>query len=104
MIRENIKISDKESLGYYELRKHKLWFDKGCPKLLHQRKQTQLQWLQDPSEIIVDNLSNVRCEASRHYRNKKSDDLKAIINELAMNSKNKNIINSIWNKEELPDQ
>jgi hypothetical protein len=35
-IRENIKISAKESLGYYELRKHKLWFEKGCSKLLDQ--------------------------------------------------------------------
>jgi predicted transcriptional regulator len=26
-IRENIKISAKESLGYYELKKHKLWFE-----------------------------------------------------------------------------
>jgi hypothetical protein len=28
--RENIKISTKESLDYYELKKHKPWFDKGC--------------------------------------------------------------------------
>jgi hypothetical protein len=27
MIRENIKMSAKESLGYCELKKHKLWFD-----------------------------------------------------------------------------
>jgi hypothetical protein len=26
-IRENMKISAKESLGYYELKKHKPWFD-----------------------------------------------------------------------------
>jgi hypothetical protein len=26
-IRENIKISAKESLDYYELKKHKPWFD-----------------------------------------------------------------------------
>jgi hypothetical protein len=25
--RENIKISSKEGLGYYELKKHKPWFD-----------------------------------------------------------------------------
>jgi hypothetical protein len=31
-IRENIKISAKESLGYYELKKHKPWFDEGCQK------------------------------------------------------------------------
>jgi hypothetical protein len=28
-IRENIKISAKQSLGYYELKKNKLWFDEG---------------------------------------------------------------------------
>jgi hypothetical protein len=30
MIRENIKISAKESLCYYELRKYTPWFDEGC--------------------------------------------------------------------------
>jgi hypothetical protein len=30
MIRENIKISAKENLGYYELKKHKPWSDEGC--------------------------------------------------------------------------
>jgi hypothetical protein len=29
MIRENIKISAKESLGYFELKKHKPWFNEG---------------------------------------------------------------------------
>jgi hypothetical protein len=29
MVRENIKILAKESLGYYELRKYKPWVDKG---------------------------------------------------------------------------
>jgi hypothetical protein len=29
-IRENIKISTKESLGYYEPNRHKLWFYEGC--------------------------------------------------------------------------
>jgi hypothetical protein len=57
-IRENIKISAKESLGYCELKKHKPWFDKGCSKLLDQRKEAKLQWLQDPSEINRDNLNN----------------------------------------------
>jgi hypothetical protein len=56
MIRENIQISAKESLGYYELRKHRPWFDEGCSKLLDQRKQSNLQWLQDLSEINGDDL------------------------------------------------
>jgi hypothetical protein len=90
-IRENIKISGKESLGYYELKKHKPWFDKGCSKLLDQRKEAELQWLQDPSEINEDNLSNTRCEANRHFRNEKREYLKDKNNELATNSKNKNI-------------
>jgi hypothetical protein len=37
MIRENINISAKESLGYFELKKHKPWFDEGCLKLLDRR-------------------------------------------------------------------
>jgi hypothetical protein len=55
MIRENIKTCAKHSLGYLELKKHKPWFDEGCSKLLHQKKQDKLQWLQDPSEINRDN-------------------------------------------------
>jgi hypothetical protein len=66
--REYIQISAKESLGYFELKNHKPWFDKGCSKLLDQRKQAKLQWLQDPNELNGDNLNNVRCEASRYLR------------------------------------
>jgi hypothetical protein len=40
-IRQNIKISAKDSLGYYQLMKHNTWFD----------EQTELSWQQDPSEI-----------------------------------------------------
>jgi uncharacterized protein YaaR (DUF327 family) len=90
-IRENIKISARESLGYYELKKHKPWFHKGCSELSDQRIEAKLQWLQDQSETNGDNLKNVRREASRHFRNKKREYLNDIINELAMNSKNKNI-------------
>jgi hypothetical protein len=59
MIRESIKISVKDSLGYYELKQYKPWFDEGCSKLLDQRKQAKLQWLQrDPSETNGDKLNN----------------------------------------------
>jgi hypothetical protein len=91
MIGENIKISAKERLGYFELKKLKPWFDEGCSKLLDQRKQAKLQWLQDPSEINGDNLNNVRHDAKRYFRNKKRKYLKDKINKLAVNSKNKNI-------------
>jgi hypothetical protein len=91
MIRENIKISAKESLGYCELKKHKPWFDEACSKLVDQTKHAKFQWLQDPSEINGDYLKIVRCEASRYFRNKKREYLKDEINELATNSKIKNI-------------
>jgi hypothetical protein len=91
MIRENIKILAKESLGYYELKKHKPWFNKGCSELLEQRKQAKFQWLQDPSEINGYNLNNVRCKASKQFRNEKREYLKDKINKLATDSKNKNI-------------
>jgi hypothetical protein len=87
----DIKISAKESLHYYELKKHTPWIGEECSKLLDQRKKAKLQWLQHPSEVNGDNLNSVRHEASRHFRNKKRGYLKGRINKLAMNSKNKNI-------------
>jgi hypothetical protein len=65
-IRENIKISAKESLGYYELKKHKPWFDEGWSELSDQRKEAKSQWLHDPSEIKGGNLNNIRHETTRH--------------------------------------
>jgi hypothetical protein len=62
MVRENITISAKKSLDYFEFKKHKPWFDEGCSKLLGQKKEDKLQWLQDPNEINGDNPNNVRCE------------------------------------------
>jgi hypothetical protein len=62
MTRDNINMLAKENLGYCELKKHKPWFDEGCSKLVHQRKQAKLQWLQDPNEINVNNLKIVRRE------------------------------------------
>jgi hypothetical protein len=38
-IRDNIKILSRESLGYYELKTHRTWFDEGCSKLLDHRKK-----------------------------------------------------------------
>jgi hypothetical protein len=37
-IRENITISAKESLGYFELKKHNPQVDEGCSTLLERRK------------------------------------------------------------------
>jgi hypothetical protein len=60
-------------------------------KIGYRRKQTKLQWLQNPSEANEDNLNDVRREASRHFRNKNREYLTDKINELESNSKNKNI-------------
>ena len=49
-----------------------------------------MQWIQDPSQSNVDNLNNIRRDASRHFRNKKKD-LKVKIEELETNSKINNV-------------
>ena len=48
-----------------------------------------MQWVQQPSN--VDNLNNVRREASRYFRNKMKKYLKAKIDDRDTNSKTKNI-------------
>jgi hypothetical protein len=90
-MRENIKISAKENLGYHKLKHNKPWFDDECSKFIDQRKQAKLQWLQNPNQINRENLQNLRHETSRIFRNKKREYLKGIINELETNNKNKNI-------------
>jgi hypothetical protein len=50
-----------------------------------------LQWAQDPSKINGNNLNNIRHGTSRHFRNKKREYQKDKIDELATNSKIKNI-------------
>jgi hypothetical protein len=66
-----IKTSANHSLGLHKLKQHKPWFDKECLGFLDQRKQAKMQWIQDPSQSNVDNLNNVKPDASRHFRNKK---------------------------------
>jgi hypothetical protein len=69
-ISDNINTSTKETLGYYKLKKQTLWFDERFSKLLDQRKQAKLQWLENTSEINGENLNNKAREASIHFRNK----------------------------------
>ena len=45
-----------------------------------------MRWLQDPNHNNIDNLNNVRREASRNFKNKK-EYLKAKIDELETSSK-----------------
>jgi hypothetical protein len=91
IIREHIKTSAKENLGYQKLKHNKPWFDDECSKLIDQQKQAKLQWLQNPSQISGDNLQNLRLETSRTFRNKKREYLQEKISELEANNKNKNI-------------
>ena len=70
-IKQNIKTSAKGSLGLHEWKKHNTWFDKECVDFLDQRKQTKMQWIQDPSRSNVDNMKNVRRNVSRYFRNKR---------------------------------
>ena len=75
------------------MKQNKPWFDEKCLGFLDQRKQTTIQWVQNPSQSDVDNMNNVRRKASRHFRNKNKEYLKAKIEELEANSKIKNISN-----------
>ena len=87
MLRMNIKKPANWSLGLQELKQHKPWFDEECLGFLNERKQTIMQWVQDPSQSNVDNLNSVRREISRHFRNKKKEYLKAKIDEIETNRK-----------------
>jgi hypothetical protein len=89
-IRENIKTSAKDNLGYQKLKHNKPWFDDECSKLIDQWKKAKLQWLQNPNQMNGNNLQNLRCETSRTFRIKKREYLKGKINELETNNKNKN--------------
>jgi hypothetical protein len=50
-----------------------------------------MQWIQDPSRSSVDNLNNIRRDASRKKKKKKKAYLKVKIEELETNSKIKNV-------------
>ncbi|KAJ4441103.1 hypothetical protein ANN_10953 [Periplaneta americana] len=90
-IRDNIKIAAEQSIGYYETKEKKPWFDEDCSIVVDRRKQAILKFLQDPIEENRDNYFNERWEASHTLRNKKRDYLKEKLNGVETNSKNKNI-------------
>jgi hypothetical protein len=74
-IRENMKKSVTDSLGYNDLIQHKQWLDEKCSKLLHR--------LHNSRQTNADNLN------SRTFWNKKREHLKDKITELETKSKNK---------------
>ena len=63
-MKEDIKISAKETIDLYDGKQHKPWFDEEC-------SQAKMQWLQDPDESKEDNRNYVRREASRYFRKKR---------------------------------
>jgi hypothetical protein len=65
-----MKVSAKESLSQYGWKQPKPLFDEECLKFVDYRKQAKLQWLQDPSLVHTDNLTNFSY-TGRHCRNKK---------------------------------
>jgi hypothetical protein len=72
------------------LKKHTPWFNEGCSTILDQRKKPNFGGYRIQAKN-GDTLDNIRREAGRHFRNKKKEYLKDKIDELATNSKNKNI-------------
>ena len=50
-----------------------------------------MQWIQNQSQRNLDNLNNIRLDASRHFRNNKKECLKAKFEEIVTNHKIKNI-------------
>jgi hypothetical protein len=92
-IRDIIELSAKKSLDSYDLKKHMSRFDHRRSELLDQRKQAKLQWLHHPSEINGENLNNMIREANKYFTNKTRAYMKDKVNDLVMNSKNKNGIN-----------
>jgi hypothetical protein len=81
----------EEGVGLCERNSLNRGFVIECSRFLDQRKQAEMEWLQEPKQSSVNNLSSVRLEASRHFRNRKKQYLKAKIDELETNSKNRHI-------------
>jgi hypothetical protein len=73
--------------------------------LVDRRKQAKLKWSQDPSEVNENNLSKLRWEANRYFKNKKGEYFKNKINELISHRKNMNVrdlYRAMTVQEELP--
>jgi hypothetical protein len=61
-----------------------------------------MQWLHDPNKSNVDNLNNVRRDASRHFRNKSKEYPKARIDELETNTKIRRSSGTLAKEQGLP--
>ena len=75
-ITDNIKVAAGESIGYYQVKKKKPWFDDDGSNVVQRRKQAKFKFLQDPTQLNMDNYHTERCETSHTLRNKKRDYLR----------------------------
>jgi hypothetical protein len=55
------------------LKYNKPSFDDESSKLIDQRKQAKLQWLQNPSQISGDNLKNLDVKPIEHLETRKGN-------------------------------
>jgi hypothetical protein len=56
-IKKNIKSSAIDSQHLHEMKRQKPWFEEECLHFLDQRKRVKMQWVQNPSQSNVDNLT-----------------------------------------------
>jgi hypothetical protein len=59
-IRERNNTSGKDNLGYRKVKHYKPWLDDECLKLIDQRKEAKLFWLQNSNKFIGDNLQKYK--------------------------------------------
>jgi hypothetical protein len=59
-IRDSFKASAEVKVGILETHRNKSWFDQECSELANKRKQAKLLWLQNPSDQIAEDLTNIR--------------------------------------------
>jgi hypothetical protein len=90
-IRDSIKATAKEKVGVLETNRNKPCFNQECSELANKRKQTKLLWRQNPNGQTAEDISNVRRDTCKTFRKNKGDYMKAKVNKLEENSKNKNI-------------
>jgi len=61
------------------MKQHEPWLNGKCLHFLDQRKKDKMQWVLEPNQSRADSLHSVRREASRHFRKKEKEYLKAKI-------------------------
>ena len=66
-------MSASESIGYVKKRQNKKWFDEECADIVKKRKVAKMNWLHEQNEVNLEQLGNIRREATRLLKNKKRE-------------------------------